>query len=366
MVIVCDCYYRSAITAIRLFHNSGEKVIAVTTESCPSPSSFHSFYPIEKIVLSSDKAAYTEELINLCRKYDMPILFSVGNFTLNVISENIDRFEKCSLFCVSEPNLLKSMNDKKWVKEQAIRCGISVPKQYSINGKIEFPVIVKPFCGEKFNIKASERYIKVNNTTELKKAYEHFKKFDDSPLIEEYISGYGAGVCVLLDKNSKILTAFCHKRIVEYPINGGPSSCLETFFDKDLIEKTAAFFENNGFTGIAMAEYKITPKGKYLLEINPRVWGSFPALAPAKSNYIEEYIKACKNLPHKFNADYVKNKKIKFMRGMIASFSESVKSKKYANAIRIFLYIINPLIPPALFSLKDPLPALYDFFRRNK
>ena len=153
--------------------------------------------------------------MTLCKEYDNPIIFPSGNFTLNILSENIDIFRKYARFCVSAPDKLQQLNDKKWVKNAAEEFGLNVPKTYNIDTANIFPLVVKPFCGEKFNLKASERYKIVYDKTQLIEAYNHFKKFDTNPIIEEYIEGQGTGVSVVLNNNSKPQTAFCHKRIIE-------------------------------------------------------------------------------------------------------------------------------------------------------
>ena len=119
MVIVCDCQYRSSITAIRGFAKLGKKVIAVTTDENRNPSAFASRFIYEKHVFSSDKKIYKEQLLNLCKKADMPIVFPSANYTLNVLSENADEFKPYARFLVSSPETLTFFNDKKLVKNKA-------------------------------------------------------------------------------------------------------------------------------------------------------------------------------------------------------------------------------------------------------
>ena len=77
-VIITDCMYRSAIAA-------------VTTDVAPCPPAFKSRYIGSRFVLSS--TAYAEELFALCSKYDRPTILPMGVFTLNVLSENIEKFK---------------------------------------------------------------------------------------------------------------------------------------------------------------------------------------------------------------------------------------------------------------------------------
>ena len=364
MVIICDCHYRSAICAIRSFYKFDKDIVAVVTKDHPSPPAFSSRYVKEKHFLSDNKDEYTKELLKLCKRYDRPILFPVGNFSLNVISENLDEFYQCADFCVSVPTMLADLNDKKWVKNKAIEFGIKVPERYSIDSIAEYPVVVKPFCGEKFSQKAADRYRIAQSEQELNEAYQFFKQFDDEPIIEKYIPGNGFGVNVLFNNECKAENVFCHRRIVEYPINGGPSALLETAYNEEIINNTVEFFEKIGFCGIAMAEFKESDDGYYLLEINPRIWGSFPSTYHAKSDFIESYIRAARGINCKFSGSYKRGKKIKFIRGLGAAFLSYLKSGKFLKGISTLLNLLNPFVPDALFTFTDPIPFFKDLFRR--
>ncbi len=259
--------------------------------------------------------------------------------------------------------MIDNLNNKKWVKNEASKCGITVPRLYQLAEVDRFPVVVKPFCGEAFSLKASDRYIIARNTKELTEAYRHFRKYDDSPMIEEFIQGHGVGVSVLFDNNSNPLTVFCHKRIVEYPIEGGPSAYLTTFYDKKLIDSTVNFFKSIGFKGFAMAEYKETEKGYCLLEVNPRIWGSFPATAIADSNFIQGYINAC-NGNGEFTPEYNHSCKVKFSRGLIMAMLSYLKKGRLIKALKSACILLNPFIRDAGFSIKDPVASVKDFLRR--
>ena len=363
MVIICDCYYRSSITAIRSFSNAGEEVIAVTTSDHKYPPSFSSKHIKEKHVLSSSHNEYKDQLIELCLKYDNPIIFPVGKFTLEIISKYKSDFNKIARFTVPLFELLNDLNDKKWVKEKAIGCGINVPSKFNLDNVSDFPVVVKPFCGEKFNLKAEDRYTIAYNRTELEQAYERYLKYDEQPIIEQYIKGQGIGVSVLFDNDSKPLTVFCHKRLAEYPINGGPSALLETFYDEQLINNTISFFEKSGLNGFAMAEYKLADDGYYLLEVNPRIWGSFPSTLPCHSNFITSYIRAC-NGAGGLDVQYDVNRKIKFSRGLIMVILSYAKKLNLIMAVKMLIALINPSIKGALSSFSDIKPTIRDFFRR--
>ncbi len=360
MVIITDCMYRSAIGAIYSLHNLGEEIITVTTDKFPKPPAFYSKYIKTKYILSSEPKKYKNELIELCKNFKRPVLLPIGVFTLNIISENITLFKSVADFCISDKKLLDILNDKNEAKKIAHNSSIKTPQKTN-----DFPMVIKPFCGEKFNLKASERYKIVNNTEEFKKAIDLFSKFDDEPIKEEYIDGEGIGVSVIFDNYSEPKSVFCHRRLNEYPSSGGPSSCLETFKDDKIIKNTINMFKSVGFIGIAMAEYKLKNGEYYFLEINPRIWGSFSAVYKTNSDFLKAYVYASRNYDYKFNPRY-EIKKVKFIPNIFASALSYLKAKKYSNAFKAFLNAINPLIPNAIFSIKDPIPCIIDMIRKRR
>lgn len=364
MVIVCDCKYRSSITAIRGFSSLGEEVFAVTTSDTPSPPAFKSLKSNKKIVLPADRDTYKKELFALCQSHDRPTIFATGVFTQSILSENAELFSTVADFCVASSQTLSSLNDKMWVKQFAAKCDLSVPKAFHDRQSVAFPAIVKPHCGEKFGLKPSERYRIVNNATELEKALAFFSPYDTDPIMEEFIRGKGVGASFLLDKNAKARTAFLHRRVLEYPVDGGPSACLETFENSDLTEKARHFLESAGFIGLGMVEFKEAQGNYYVLEVNPRVWGSFPATEKAASNMLKCYLEASRNQALPFEPNYKAGRRVKFSRGVLASVFSNLKKRRFAAAGRALCIFFNPFVRSALFSFKDPLPSICDFFRR--
>ncbi len=360
VVIITDCMYRSSIPAIYSLRELGEEIIAVTTKKVPLPPAFHSRFIKEKHVLSDDKEAYRNELIELCKKHSRPTILPIGVFTLNIISENLALFNEVADFSVSNPAILERLNDKKASKQLALDCGILVPMPTD-----SLPAVVKPFCGEKFGLKASERYAIVKTKAELDEAIKRFACYGDAPLVEEYINGDGIGVSVVIGKDGIERSAFCHKRLAEYPSTGGPSSSLVTFKDDEIIAKAVNMLKKAGFVGIAMLEFKLHNGQYYFLEVNPRIWGSFGATYKASSDFIKGYLAGARGLEYSFSPRYNK-KKIKFVPNIFASVISYAKAKKIKMALLSFIDAINPFVADAIFSIKDPSPSIHDIFRKRR
>ncbi|MCL2707830.1 MAG: hypothetical protein FWF03_01805, partial [Defluviitaleaceae bacterium] len=100
------------------------------------------------------------------------------------------------------------------------------------------------------------------------------------------------GVSAVLNKESEAVAVFCHRRVREYPVAGGPSCCAESVWEPGLIEQALALFKKIGLEGFAMAEFKGPVEKPYILEINPRVWGTYPLARASGAYFSVKYAEA--------------------------------------------------------------------------
>lgn len=292
IAIVTDVRYRMSLAVIRDVAEAGIDIVAVERDDSGAPPiGFYSKYARKTHMLRG--SSYVSELYALCSDIkksvgQKPALLPVGASTLSAIApdEVRKRFSKVCGLCVPSQEQLEVFNSKSAVAKMASSIGIPVPQSYAIGeaAGMPYPCVVKPICGEKQGLSASERYIIVKNEKELGEAYSHFLAAAGGvPLIQEYLPGGGAG-CSVLAKDGEVVSSLCHIRIREWPISGGPSACCRAVHNPLLEKYAAQMVKNANYTGLAMVEFKQGADGGYrLLEINPRVWGSYPTTRVAKS-----------------------------------------------------------------------------------
>ena len=290
-VVITDGKYRSSIAAARMLGRDGYRVVVTQTRGDLSlePPVFTSIFVDEGRWLdgSANDPDYPDRLYGLLSEYDRPVLFCVGAATLNAVSRQRERFAKVCDFLIAPPDVLDALNDKETVHWRCEELGIPVPRQYG-DEPDRYPVIIKPHCGEKFGLKAKDRYAVARNKTEYEAKLAAMAKYDPHPIVQQKVDGAGAGASLLLDRDSRLVTAICHRRIREYPAAGGPSTCCESFYDAKLIDQAYRLLSSFRFAGMAMVEFK----GPCVLEVNPRVWGSFPMTERADSPFTCRYAKA--------------------------------------------------------------------------
>ncbi len=369
-VIITDVHYRMALAAIRDAGEIKAEIIACETKQFQKTAlGFLSKYVSETVVLSN--YAYADDLYILCQKTlqekkEKPVLLCIGAKTQLKIAQQSERFAEVADFLIPTPEQIDLFNNKAEVSKLAKRFGIAVPVGYCKNAdetlehfaaRIPLPCVIKPICGEQFGLRVSERYRIVKSQTALKQAYMHFLNLTDSaPIVQEYLNGQSVG-CSVLAKNGKILAHICHERIREFPISGGPSSCCRVIYDETLLSDVATLVQSTNYSGIAMFEFKASSEKKWhLLEVNPRIWGTFPLTRIAGSNFTELWIKAAqgRELPQY---------RIPRLQKMVFYPSDIAAALGYLRAGRLKMFFcavadwFRPSVLSGLHDRRDPSPS---------
>ena len=367
--IVTDAHYRMSVSLIRDLSDRGVRVVACEKASIENPVGFASGGVFRCVRLPDE--AYEEALLDLCRELsaqdgETPALLPVGAKTLALLSENRERFSAAAGLCTPTPAQLSLLNDKAAVAELAGRLGVPTPESFepaegealdAFFSRVPLACAVKPRCGEKFGLTAAARYRICRTKDELKAAFSHFQSITgESPLVQEYLPGEGFG-CSVLAKDGAVLRSICHHRLREYPVTGGPSSCCECVDRSDLPELAAKIVKAIGFSGLAMFEFKCAQDGTpRLLEVNPRVWGTFPLTRVSKSDLAYSWFCLSKGLPlpEKMPPQPVK------MAYYPADFAASLgylKRGSLGKAFAVFRDLISPKVKNGLAERTDPGPA---------
>ena len=309
--VVTDGKYRASLAAVRALGAAGFRVVVTQTkgEAAAAPASFLSRYAAETrwIDGSCKDDTYGQNLLALLGEYDTPVLFCTGADTLNLVSRRREEFAAVARFLVAPPQVLDD----------------------------RYPVVIKPHCGEKVGLKARERYVIAENTADYMAKYSAMARYDADPIVQEKVVGPGEGVNLLLDEQSRLICAFCHRRLREYPASGGPSTCCVSFYDAGMIDQAYRLLASFGFVGMAMVEFK----GGKILEVNPRVWGSFPLSVCCGSPFTALYANAALG----GSVDYTPQ-----------DFRAGVKMRYLFNdGMAVFDYLRHGKLRPALAGIAD-------------
>ncbi len=294
--VITDVHYRMSLALIRDLSRAGVRTVCCEREGVPAPLGFVSKYAGETVLLPRE--GWLDALYDLCARLaegegERPALLPVGAATLTALSAERGRFAAVCGLCIPAPAQLDAFNSKETVAQLGEKLGVPVPARYTPQpgeapaaffARLPLPCVVKPLCGEKFGLSAARRYVIARTPEEGAAAFERFRSLTgELPMVQEYLPGGGLG-CSVLAEEGIIRASLCHRRVREYPVSGGPSSCCVRVDRPDLEAFAARLVSETGYTGLAMFEFKEGVDGQpRLLEVNPRVWGTFPLTRASKS-----------------------------------------------------------------------------------
>jgi predicted ATP-grasp superfamily ATP-dependent carboligase len=338
------------------------------------PLGHSSRYTKERVTLSDDN--YAQELLSLAASRfsegQKPVLFPTGMFTLNAVSEKKSEFLSAYDALIPGRDALENAGDKLKASAAANEIGLDIPETYPEDAPC-FPCVVKYINGEALNLTAGNRYAIVDDPEAYRNTLEKMKTVvteknigdlgreasDNMVFISQYIAGGAFGVSALLGENSEAYAVFCHRRIREYPASGGPACCAESIWDQNLAVSALALFKKMKLTGFAMAEFKGTPERPYFLEINPRVWGTYPLSALSGAGFAGMYVRAALGL-----ADVMNKIECKYKTGVRMQYLANDLARAFAVKGSALLYVMRDFFSPrrrgGVFDIKDlPGSAAY-------
>jgi len=233
------------------------------------------FFYIHPVFFESELKAIIEE-------YEIDYFFPVINNSLSVLLKYKDKYGK-SLDYIGDDKAYSILNNKSSLHVLAKSLGIKVPETYENIQQAVIPCVVKPTnlssaIGVEYIFKESE------------KSKISIKEYDNH-LIQDYIKGTGVGYSFYC-KNGIINTGYGHRRLAEYPISGGSSTYRTRYDNYKMHDIASKIVKKLNYTGFAMFEFKLTKDNElYLLEVNPRIWGSInQGLEEGRINYFEEIL----------------------------------------------------------------------------
>lgn len=285
-VIVTDTHSRMALAVIRELGQAGYDVVSVTRASKPSLG-HASRYTKKRVTLPDD--GYADALLGLAKK-DRPVLLATGMPTLQAASARRDEFLSAFRMLLPDHQVLTRAGDKPEVMRTARRLGLRVPETYPPESPL-FPCVIKYHNGEALQLLAHERYAIVREANAYEDTLASMRSKGEV-FVSQYIPGRAYGVSAVLDENSQPLAVFCHSRVREYPLTGGPACCAESIWHEALAESAVQLLQSLSFTGFAMVEFKGTPDNAYVLEINPRIWGTYPLTRLSGAGMAVTYVRA--------------------------------------------------------------------------
>jgi carbamoyl-phosphate synthase large subunit len=221
------------------------------------------------ILPRGDEFHFVDNLLNICREYEIDVLVPTVDCELIAISESISQFREIGTrVLLADEKTLRICLDKD-VLLRRCEMFVSTPRSAVLNSGFddsdwEYPLFVKPRAGS-----GSRGIVKIDSPIELSEQIR-----DGSLLVQEYLGGEEYSVDVVADRRGKILAVVPRERL---KVDSGIAVASRTLKD-DALEMQAVIVANIiGLKYTANIQFKKNAKGEpCLLEVNPRFPGTMP------------------------------------------------------------------------------------------
>lgn len=294
--LVLDGHSRAALETLQSLGRTGVQVdIAAEGADCLA---FHSRYAVNK--LRQPSQSYISGFHAWLREQDQKRGYELivpatetALLGLRALAED-DPLRRKAVLPVN--HALDIALDKEKTRLLAQELSVPVPESTLISSIVEigeigqstqFPLVLKPthskimVAGELQTLAA----VVVRNETQRQEQLRRWLPY--TPVLQQqYVQGHGVGAEFLFDRGRKIWH-FVHERAHEYPLSGGASSYRRSIKPPDaLLRDAEKLLTSLNWHGVAMVEFKMNANGQYwLMEINPRLWGSLALSLDAGVNF---------------------------------------------------------------------------------
>lgn len=377
--VVTDAHFIMSLAIIRALGKNSIPVVALESKLVPKENiiGFHSKYIQSTHLIADSKTEeqeFIKDLISLGKQEsDKCVLIPVTLDSIMAVSNNKEQLQTYYDFVVPSLQCIEIANDTSILIDVAEKAGVPVPITTTIRenetieelaNRVTLPVVIKYRSGELLKFKPEKRYKIVRTKEQFIKHFTAMHSIQSYPLVQEYISGGGFGVSAVFDADSNPVQVFCHRRIREYPATGGPSCMCESIWDDKLVQHALNLLSELKWQGVAMVEFKGYLDGKIaLMEINPRIWGSYPLADIAGADFTYSIYKTSlgvENNKYINSPSYSLHKRMRYFFKDVLSFKGYLRLRKDKGklAYEFLSDLINPFIKDGVITLKDFKPSI--------
>ena len=243
-------------------------------------------------------------LETLAEEHGCRLLMAVGEAQIAALNVHRDRLARCGYrLLIPDAERMAKVVDKRVTLACAQRLGIAVPQEWPLTGPEDasgvepaaFPLVLKWPNPHAVIADLNRHGLKLRKSEfchtreELRRALERYRPLGRYPLAQRFCPGYGLGQMFYMADGEALLT-FQHRRLLEWPPEGGASALCESLPLTDharLRQLSQRLLAQLNWHGPAMVEYRYDPAQRraVLMEINGRFWGSQPLAYHARGAF---------------------------------------------------------------------------------
>lgn len=273
---------RAALATARALGNNGHLIENIYF-SVRTPLNY-SKYINQSYYIGNPYINYTnfkQRLIAFVENEAPDSIFPTSDISLDILFDCKEELRAFSKLIIPNERAYRLARNKHESLKLAEELSIPFPKYKKVQilevSTSNYPLYIKPIYSSLIQNQTCFSFSvnKVQNPDELEQVLRDSVSVVPVMLQTEIVGGYGIGVNVFA-RNGKIKFYTVNKRLHE-PLNGGGSSYrVSVDLDNKLEEYVNKLVLEMSLSGAMMFEFKATNNDYYLMEINPRVWGSLP------------------------------------------------------------------------------------------
>lgn len=278
-VLILDADCPAGIECVQSLGRAGAEVFAAATDA--DALAFRSRYCTQGLIHPAHPDEILSWLIAQDRTHNFTLIIPATERALLVFAHPLcGETLRQKAVVASRASLLRAV-DKENVLQLAKGLRIPTPPSVMASANalpplpFSFPVAVKPVRSKQMS---GDRLLDLRvsyaqNEQELQALLQEAPSQQFQ--VQKTVRGRGVGI-ELLFVHGEPVREFAHERIHELPLTGGGSSYRRSITPPaDLLAYSIELLRALEWHGVAMVEWKVDPvDGAYLMEINPRLWGS--------------------------------------------------------------------------------------------
>lgn len=310
-VLVTDGDQRAALAVVRSLGRAGHRVhvLAPRPRSLAGASRFATHSAAAPDPLDAP-GAFVDAVERRVREWAIDVIVPVAEPSLLALLAVRDRLAGVIL-PFPDIDVFRALSDKQRVLAAAAEMGIPTPEQRVLSRPdqdpgtlaeaIGYPLVLKPYRSVAGDIGNTHK-LEVRHAANPEELAERVRAYPPAAfpiLLQRRIEGPGIGV-FLLAWEGRLRAVFAHKRLREKPPAGGVSVYCESVAPPwGLVASSRALLEHFGWSGVAMVEYKVDSSTglPYLMEVNPRFWGSLQLAIDAGVDFPALLVRAASGAP---------------------------------------------------------------------
>ncbi len=232
---------------------------------------------------ADDEEKYVSSLLDLCQAMEIKVIIPVIDPEIYILSKYIERFRKSGiLLLVSSENVLDICYNKLHMNKFLEENGFPIPKTYDSLERftddyeiknINFPVIIKPIYGS-----GSEATYVVKTLDEVKAL------FKNGMIIQEMLNGQEYGVDVFNNIDKIPIRCVLKKKV---SMRSGETDKAISVKDKNIQETVIRLAKSLQHFGNLDCDLILKDGIVYIIDLNPRFGGGYPATHAAGVNLLK-------------------------------------------------------------------------------